>query len=237
MDSRFADWMAATGSDPSSVRSYVSTLGRIEAAYGGLDALFADDRLSTLLSDLTYSTADSRKGVPNPSRVAIGGDLYNGLASLRSVVNKYRQFRDETDDTAYADQPADVATEVRTFTLERDLQMALRNSITQLEKGLAIIDGGVERTVPSGKIDILAQDAEHAPVVIELKAVPASRDAVGQIASYMGDIAAETGGPVRGMLVAPGFDHKASSAASMVPGLRLVAYTFDFAFTPIDGVS
>lgn len=41
-----------------------------------------------------------------------------------------------------------------TFGLERDLQRALRNNIEQLERGLKIIDGGKERKVESGFIDI-----------------------------------------------------------------------------------
>ena len=64
-------------------------------------------------------------------------------------------------------------------------------SIEELEPGLGIIDGGTERSVDSGFIDITAKAADGTVVVIELKAGTARRDAVGQILSYMGDVAAE----------------------------------------------
>src|SRR2546429_4614470 len=91
------------------------------------------------------------------------------------------------------DANGDTETEVASafdaaFGLERDLQLALRRSIEQLEPGLTIIDGDREQTVPSGRIDITACDQRGATIVIELKVGPADRDAVGQILSYMGDL-------------------------------------------------
>jgi len=77
-----------------------------------------------------------------------------------------------------------------TFGLERDLQKALRNNIEQLERGLKIIDGGKERKVESGFIDITAKDKNGNTVVIELKAGSADRETIGQIAGYMGDVQA-----------------------------------------------
>lgn len=228
--------MTAAGSDPRSVGSYVSMLGRVEAAYGDLDTAFSEDRFAALLGDLTYSTADSRAAVPNPSRITINGDLYSGLASLRSAVNKYRAFLNQRDGAVPDDSAPDGAAstsevvDARTFGLERDLQAALRQSIGQLEPGLAIVDGGAEHSVASGRIDILASDAAGDLVVIELKAVRAGRDAVGQILSYMGDIAAETGKPVRGLLVAPDFDHRALAAIDVVDAVQAVRYQFTFSF-------
>jgi RecB family endonuclease NucS len=55
------------------------------------------------------------------------------------------------------------------FGLERDLQLALRSNINQLEAGLTISDGGKEQIVESGRIDITAKDRDGATVVIELK--------------------------------------------------------------------
>ena len=62
-----------------------------------------------------------------------------------------------------------LVTEERTITfgLERDLQEALRDNIEQLEPGLKIIDGGTERTVAAGRIDITAEDKEGNLVVID----------------------------------------------------------------------
>jgi len=114
--------------------------------------------------------------------------------------------------------------------LERDLQKALRREIEQLEPGLTIIDEGVERYVPSGYIDITARDRNGNTVVIELKAGTADRAAVGQILSYMGDVAEEDSSAVRGLLVAHDFDAKSKAAARMVPNLGLRSYAVRFAF-------
>lgn len=91
-----------------------------------------------------------------------------------------------------------------TFGLERDLQMALLANLQQLERGL-FVDGGEEYKVPSGRIDILAKDSHGTPVVIELKAGTADRDAIGQILSYMGDLQTDNPLKVRGIVVAGDF--------------------------------
>ena len=234
--------MLASGNDPAATNSRISNLRRIEAAYGDLDAIHDEDDFASVLSDLNYSTNDARSSAPNRARVTINGDLRTGLATLRSALSKYMRFRQEVARAMLPDamdeySPApleDITGEARelTFSLERDLQAALRRSIDQLDPGLTIVDGGAEYNVASGRIDILAQDASGRRVVIELKAVRASRDAVGQILAYMGDIQEQTGEEVRGILVAPEFDNKSLSAARVVPTLRLITYGFTFTFTP-----
>jgi RecB family endonuclease NucS len=119
-----------------------------------------------------------------------------------------------------------------TFSLERDLQRALRDQIERLEPGLTIIDDHKEQTVPSGRIDITARDRAGATVVIELKAGPADRDAIGQILAYMGDLMA-SGKSVRGILVAGEFSPRAIAVARAAPNIRLVRYTFRFSFDAI----
>ena len=156
---------------------------------------------------------------------------------------KYARFRQDVElesarsvahPTASSNLPDEPRDDPRTFSMERDLQSALRADIGQLETGLRIIDGGVERTVASGRIDILAEDHKQVPVVVELKAVKAPRDAIAQLLAYMGDIAAETARKdVRGILVAPEFDPRAVSAAGMVPSLSLVNYCFRFSFEQV----
>ena len=132
-----------------------------------------------------------------------------------------------------ADPEAEVATAVDTaFGLERDLQMALRRSIEQLEKGLTIIDGDREQAVASGRIDITARDRAGVTVAIELKVGAADRDAVGQLLAYMGDLMEDVA-PVRGILVAREFTPRAISAARVVPSLILVRYGFQFNFEKI----
>jgi RecB family endonuclease NucS len=116
------------------------------------------------------------------------------------------------------------------ISLERDLQAALRENIEQLEPGLVIIDGGKEKTSPSGRTDILAMDANKRTVVIELKVGTASHDVFGQIQSYMGDLMAETGEPVRGIIIAHDFDSKAIAASKPIPSIELRKYAFNFIF-------
>jgi hypothetical protein len=119
-----------------------------------------------------------------------------------------------------------------TFGLESDLQRALRSNIEQLELGLKITDGGREKIVPSGKIDISAEDRAGNTVVIELKAGTAARDAIGQILSYIGDFSS-TGVQCRGIVVAADFSPAAVSAAVAVPNILLVKYGFKFSFEMI----
>jgi RecB family endonuclease NucS len=119
-----------------------------------------------------------------------------------------------------------------TFSPERDLQAALRANIEQLEPGLKITDGGKEQSVASGRIDIAAEDQSGANVVIELKTGSADRDAVGQILSYMGDLA-ETKKSVRGIIVAGDFSARALAAARAVPNIQLKKYAFRFSFESV----
>ncbi len=129
----------------------------------------------------------------------------------------------------------DVADAVDTaFGLERDLQMALRRNIEQLEPGLTISDDDKEQIVPSGRINITARDRDGTTVVIELKAGAADRDAIGQILAYMGDLT-DKGAKVRGILIAREFAPRAVSAAQVVPSLHLVQYGFRFRFQTIAG--
>lgn len=94
--------------------------------------------------------------------------------------NKRRNPAPRGDDDGDGQQVEEEAVEL-TFDIERDLQRVLRDNIEQLEPKLTIIDGGIEKTVPTGKIDITAVDGGGATVVIELKTGEADRSAIGQI--------------------------------------------------------
>ena len=121
-----------------------------------------------------------------------------------------------------------------TFSLERDLQAALRASIEQLEVGLRIIDEGKERLTDAGRIDITARDTDGNIVVIELKAGTASPEVVAQVLAYMGAVAESDDKPVRGILVAGDFHRRVILAGRAVPNLQLKKYSFQFAFEPIE---
>ena len=174
------------------------------------------------------------------------GDLRNNLATYKSAVELYRRFRDSEGDSALPDEPRAFAVdpfavdpfassdeeESQRIGLERDLQAALRKQISQLESGLTIVDGGTERKVESGFIDITARDEAGVTVVVELKAGTAVRADVGQILSYMGDVSTEESvGAVRGILVAHDFHTNAKSAARMVSNLDLRKYSVKFLFS------
>lgn len=185
MRADYREWLVLQEYSANTISTQSSHALRIEHAYGDLDALHAAGGLDQVADSLRYTAEDTRRNVANPSKIVIGGDIYKSLASFRTALGLYRRFL-ATAPTALAygiesttrERPID--TEVRErIGLERDLQKALRREISQLEAGLVIIDDGVERSVPSGFIDITAQDSSKAIVVIELKAGTADRAAIG----------------------------------------------------------
>lgn len=246
-EAEYRTWLALQGREPSTQNTSASVIRRIESASGDLEQEFALSGLEPILADLAYSRTDQKNNEPNLSKVQIDGDIYNGLAAVRTHLNYYRRFLESlSTKAAVAEVVASAITtqHVQTdlpdaeppeaiLSLEKDLNAALRQNITQIEPGLTVIDSGKERSVASGRIDILAQDAQGRILVIELKAVKAPRDAVAQLLAYMGDIQAESGGDVRGLLIAPDFDPRAISAARMVPALALQRFSFVFAFQPV----
>lgn len=89
-------------------------------------------------------------------------------------------------------------TDEMTFSLERDLQEALRTNISQLESNMTITDGGKERVTDAGRIDITTTDKKGGLVIIELKAGTAKMKAISQLLAYMGAVAESDKKPVRG---------------------------------------
>ena len=217
---------------PRSVGTYLSDAKRVDEAYGDLDEQYSTDQLEGLLEELT---SEIRQG--SSSKMQIRGDARGALSSYKTAVNKYREYRhtqDKSDQTGDSTSRSE-ARETQLLGLERDMQSALRKAIEQLEPGLVIADGGTERSVASGFIDITATDDSGTVVVIELKTGTAGRGAVGQILSYMGDVAAdEPERKVRGILVAGDFDNKARAAASIIPSLSLRRYKVAFQFESAD---
>ena len=218
-----------------SIKAQIYRVKRVEESHGDLDTHYAQDRMASVIKALQYSVDDQRSNRPNLSKIPIKGDIYSNLASYRHAVEYYRNFRDEIA----ADPPKPTGAVIETSVeevpgqrmgLERDLQIALRSKIEQLEPGLTVIDKGKERAVDSGFIDITGRDSSGTTVVIELKAGVAGQRAIAQILSYMGDVSEEDG-DVRGILVASGFDAKAKTASRMVPSLILRKYDVRFAFS------
>lgn len=234
----FRAWMMGRYSEPSQ-RTRFHYAKKVEEHYGDLDRHVNDGTINQLLADLGYSLGDGKVGRANPTRIPISGNPYNVLNNCKTGVKTYREFRELDGENEVANEVAiEIASDAlkdrregRQFEVERHLQDSLRREIDQLEPGLTVIDGGAERAVDSGFIDILASDAAGALVVVELKAGEAKREAFGQILGYMGDLQAEEpAAKVRGILVAASFDKSCRAATSVVPSVQLREYRFAFSF-------
>jgi RecB family endonuclease NucS len=177
------------------------------------------------LKRIRYLQAGDKKG--HDALIALGYS-YRGLSKKNSqifVLGESPSVETEALDAVET-----------SFGLERDLQAALRKNIDQLEPGLSITDGGKEKQVASGRVDIIAKDKQGSAVVIELKAGTADRETVGQIIGYMGDLQ-PSNKSVRGIIVAGDFTQAAVSALGTMPNLQLKKYGFKFTFTAVHGTS
>ena len=131
--------------------------------------------------------------------------------------------------------PKRVQTRTRILSYEKELKQLLRAQLEKVEPGLVADDGGREREVASGKIDITARDANGHFVVIELKVGPCPAGAIEQVLGYSTDLEEETGIPCRAVLVAAEFTLRQRSAAKRAREMHLVTYQveqMDFAESP-----
>ena len=236
MKEGFRAWLKSNYTANSAATLY-SQAKKVEESYGDLDDIFDSGEIESVATELNYSSQDAKLGKPNPSKIPAGNNLYTNLAAFKSSLRCYAKYRENepefNSETAIelAGQAIKEKLEGKQFELERHLQSELRREIEQLEPGLEIIDQGLERSVESGFIDILARDAAGALVVIELKSGMAKREAVGQITGYMGDlIGEEPSTPIRGILVAAEFDKSCLSGVRAIPTLKLKRYRFSFTF-------
>lgn len=239
----YAGWLLGQSLQESTVSTQLGRVARIEEYYGSLDDLVAGGGYEALIGELTYSTADERLGRPNPSRLPLTGNLRTGLQSYKSAVALYRNFlsgdarqtpaasvENVAPTVSFLDDTA--SSEKQRLSLERDMQAALRSRIALLEEGLVIVDDGLERSVLSGRIDILCEDAEGQTVVVELKAGKADARVIGQTLGYMGDLLEEDPERrMRGIIVAHEFDQRTRSASKAVANLALFRYSISFEFT------
>lgn len=239
MKSSFHKWLIDQKYAENTIGAQMNRAGKIENCYGDLDELYEKDKLKSVIETLEYSTQDARHNRENPSKISINGDIRNNLSSYKSTASRYVRFRKEMIGASYEVSDEEIKKaeiisnkkDENLFGLERDMQNILRVSINQLEGGLEIIDDGAERKVSSGFIDITAKNKSGKIVVIELKAGKARKDAIGQILSYMGDVAEEESeSEVYGILVAGDFDSRVIAAAKMVPNLSLKKYSINFNF-------
>jgi hypothetical protein len=232
----FRAWLKANYT-ANSAATHWSQAKKVCEVYGDLDEIYDSGRIEEIAAELNYSTRDARDNRPNPSKIAAGTNLYTNLAAYKSSLRCYAKFRENEAEfesetvIEAAGKAISEKLEGKQFELERHLQAELRREIGQLEQGLEVIDGGMERSVESGFIDILAKDQSDALVVIELKAGTAKREAIGQIVGYMGDLSEEEpDADVRGILVAAKFDKSCVAGVRVIPTLQLKRYRFNFSF-------
>lgn len=238
-------WLTEQKYSDNTQAAQIHRVKKVEEYYGSLDDRFASGTYQEVIDSLEYSTNDERSNKPNPSKIKFDGNIRNNLQSYKNAVVRYRKFLNDNgfQGGAIDNKMASDIDEVDTltgesayqrFSLERDMQAALRRNIASLDSALKIIDDGAERAVDSGLIDITCDDGE-AIVVVELKAGKADSRAIGQILGYMGDLQEEENGrSVRGILVAHDFDRRAKAAAKVVPALTLKKYSIEFKFISED---
>jgi hypothetical protein len=90
----------------------------------------------------------------------------------------------------------------------------------------------------SGRIDVLAKDAQGDLFVIEVKRGVAGRSAVGQVQSYMGSLMTEfPDQKIRGMLVAMGLDEAARAALLVTQDVTYYEFQTRFDFSHVDIVT
>lgn len=130
------------------------------------------------------------------------------------------------------DEIAAVDLKEASISLERDIEDHLVNNLNLLEPGLKLIARQYKTDV--GRIDVLAEDKTGRRVVIELKVGEAKDSVIGQIARYVGWFSLKDGQPPRSIIIASGFPDGVRYAATMIAGLKLLAYRVHFSFEAAD---
>lgn len=243
MHADYQRWLAEQQYAENTQIAQLSRVKKVEEYYGNLKEHYENGTYQDIIDALQYSVSDERSGKKNPSKIKFEGNIRNNLQSYKNAVVRYKKFLEGgviLPPTAQSSQITEVVSsdflasgdsQHQRFSLERDMQLALRKNIVSLGESLRIIDDGAERAVDSGFIDITCDDGESI-VVIELKAGKADSRAIAQILGYMGDIYEEEGGrPVRGILVANDFDKRTKAAARILPTLILKKYAIEFKFS------
>ena len=190
----------------------------------GLRKLELPERNWYLDVDFNFNNPEAWEQPTNVKQLSQPGNVFN----MQNVhINPYYRSGVGDDDESGGGVPEGPRA---TFQLERDLQAHLRGRVEDIESGLRVVDGGSERTVASGRIDITAEDRNGELVVIELKAGRAQPDSLTQLLAYMAALGQEEGRSVRGILVAADFHQRVVLAASLISDVLLQRYSVHFSF-------
>lgn len=217
-----AYFIGKIGAAPNTYNTYNSYLNRIDKFVGGLDEKIAADGIDAVLA---WSKTQSQ------------GPFETYPSHARSVVKRYLQFVVEAQSPDDVDDEAEIAEEAASlvptgvsFQVEKEMQAAVRKQLVALEQGLVVADNGSEMTVATGRIDIVARDAQGKLVAIELKAGACPSGALEQVLGYAQALEDESGEPVRAILIAASFPDRIRAAAKRATGVELKTYEFTLQF-------
>lgn len=151
-------------------------------------------------------------------------------------------YKTSTDATT-EDETEDEAEEAGTkFALEEQLRDYLAENLGILEQGLSLwpleqgdaVEFPVDEQGPSRRIDILAQDRDQVPVIIELKVSRGHEKTVGQALYYRAKIKQRFAAKVvKIFIVAAEISPELRAAASEVSDLFLFEYSLAVKVTAI----
>lgn len=125
----FELWLARRYGANATARSRFSNVVRIESAYGSLDEHYRRDRCASIMKSMSYSGADASRNVPNPSRIPIVGNIYNGLGTLRNALSLYIEFLRDADPklTLRGQNPAPLRDDMYSEPPENNMETAPRD--------------------------------------------------------------------------------------------------------------
>ncbi len=165
-----------------------------------------------------------------------------GGATKRSlyirVKEKFAAFQAGRDPSAESEEAGPTSPEdSHEFAVEAHLRDFLAKNLEKIESGLRLhTDGqtsGVEYSIDSGRVDILAVDRNGKFVVIELKLSQGRNRTLGQILYYMSWVDHHLGNaPCRGLIIANEITEELKLAVRRAPGVSLAGYKMSFALEP-----
>ncbi len=152
------------------------------------------------------------KSPRNFHRNLLPGDLKNLVASRGTIrILEYnldvQRFSESLQKIAETAAGQELIAEV---TGEDEIHEYLVNHLGELEEGLTFKES--ECGISVGSIDILAEDRNGLPVIIEVK-VRADDSTIGQLLGYIQAYEEETGKKARGFIVAESFTERCKKAA------------------------
>ncbi len=224
----FRDFYINSGGSSLSANSYVSNLNKINAALIGNNWNGLDEAITSRGADAIIDWAKSTSSHPF--------DKYP--SDLRSSLKKYIDFYQKAQSlnqeiNTVLDEPVPDVGSI--FQLEKEMQHSVRKQLGRLEAGLVAVDNGIEYVVSTGRIDILAKDANGKHVIIELKAGICPSGALEQALGYAQDVLNEVddASDVRVFIIASEFKPRILAAAKLIPVIQLRKYEFSLSFNEV----